>query len=401
MDADALTSEETQITITKTRKDYFSAHKALFAIQEAERFGEIDLASLKRGERPAILMRPWSVEIYPTMACQIECVHCYAQTRNREYHYKSMSVEMMDRLHASLYRMGVRGVQYCGGGEPLIWKRGKIAEYIAGLNLATTRAGMASNMLTGHVLATPETLRRMTFIEVAVFAHDDESYFQVAGRQNCIGKLAENVQLLQDVKRRAGLETPSINAKILINRINYRWLHQIYDWSVSVGFDNIHLRLVDDYENGVDVALTLSEVNVFRALLLELCDRHKLDYWRDNIDFILGAKGSEGEHSRCWTVRLGLNAWVLANGEVYVCGPQWGTPEYCIGNLSFKEFDEIWGGARHREVAAEIEDRMTDSGCYKVGCRHIKQTKAINAALNGTVRFPPAEEFEPRHAWFL
>ncbi|MDJ0824161.1 MAG: SPASM domain-containing protein [Rhodobacter sp.] len=401
MDGAPKSDEEFQITITRTHKDYFSAHKALYAVEDAEKAGEIDFAALRRGERPKILSRPWSVEIYPTMACQIDCIHCYAQDRNREYRFKSMPVEMMDRLHVSLHRMGVRGVQYCGGGEPLIWKRGKIAEYIGGLNLDTTRAGMASNMLMGHTLADPETLRRMIFIEVAVFAHDDESYFQVAARRNCPEKVAANVKLLQEVKRDNGLESPAINAKILINQINYRWLHEIYDWSVSVGFDNIHLRLVDDYEDGVEVALTPPQIEEFKHSLLHLCDRYGLDYWRDNIGFILGAKGSSGEHSRCWTVRLGLNAWVLSNGEVYVCGPQWGTPEYCIGNLNFMEFDEIWGGAKHQEVAAKIEDRMMSSGCYKIGCRHIKQTKAINAALEGQVAFPPADEFEPRHSWFL
>ena len=401
MDGQGSVDEETQITITKTPKNYFSAHKALYAVEDGLNSGALDLDSLKDGSRPNLLPRPWSVEIYPTMACQIECVHCYAQDRNREYRFKSMDAAMMDRLHGSLHRMGVRGVQYCGGGEPLIWKRGKIGEYIANLNIETTRAGMASNMITGDSLANPETLRRMTFIEVAVFAYDDETYFEVAGRRGCIEKVAKNVRLLQKVKRENGIDGPSINAKILINRLNYCWLKEIYDWSVSVGFDNIHLRLVDDYEEGVDVALSSQQLVEFRQSLLELCDEYQLDYWRENVDFILGEKGSTGEHKRCWTVSLGLNAGVMANGEVYVCGPQWGKPEYCIGNLTYMDFHEIWGGRKHREVAKKVEDQMMSSGCYKIGCRHIKQTKTISAALSGQVDFLPPDEFESRHSWFL
>jgi hypothetical protein len=194
-----------------------------------------------------------------------------------------------------------------------------------------------------------------------------------------------------------------VNAKVLINNRNYAWLPPIYDWAASVGFDNIHLRLVDDYEGIGGFVLDAAQRRQFRALLIDFAAQRGLDGWRDQIGLIMGddAKGAAGDHRWCWTVAAGLNCWVLANGEVYACGPQWGRRDYLIGDLNHGDLEDIWGGDRHREVAELLIENMTASRCYATGCRHIKQTIAIDAWRDGRLNPPPATEFADRHAWFL
>ena len=390
-----------QITITEKPVAYWSAHKALYAVDMiATEIPDI-WAELADSTKPLIPSRPWSLEIYPTMACQIACTHCYSQLRNREYRFKGMEPQLMEHIHGSIRNMGIRGVQYCGGGEPLLWRNGEIAKHIASLNREVTRAGMASNLLRGESLALPEVLNNMIFIEVPVFAYDDATYKQVAGRDHCSTKVKQAVQLLQDVKRQYGIATPSINAKILINNVNYKWLPQIYRWSQSSAFDNIHLRVVDDYEENNPVTLSPDQRSEFRALMLEFAQVEGLEEWENNIDYILGDKGVRQPYSHCRTIQLGLNAWVISNGEVYVCGPQWGNREYCIGNLHEAPLETIWGGSRHLQCVEAIQKRIQISQCYKVGCRHIKQTMAIDNVIAGNASVPPMHEFESRHAWFL
>jgi radical SAM protein with 4Fe4S-binding SPASM domain len=386
-----------QITTTAQPRAYSSATKALHAARAT--FTEPGPAPREVQIRPA----PWSLEMYPTMACNTNCVHCYAQTRNAEYGFANMPDEMMTRLHDSIAAMGVRGVQYCGGGEPTLWRGGRIADYIARLNLATTRAGMASNLIKGAPLARPDVLRRMTFIEAAVFAFDDESYRQVAGSRNSHTAMEAAARAILDVRRSAGLDAPKVNAKVLINNVNYRWLERIYDWASSVGFDNIHLRLVDDYEGIGGFTLNPPQREEFRQLLTRFARDRGLVSWSEQVGQIMGdqAKGADGAHRWCWTVAAGLNCWVLANGEVYACGPQWGRPEYLIGDLREADLEDIWGSEQHRTVARRLIANMALSGCYRMGCRHIHQTRAIDAWQSGNLAAPAEKNFETQHAWFL
>lgn len=385
-----------QITITERPELYWSAHKALYAFDARIRTG-----NAKNGPGEYLGEAPWTLEVYPTMACNIHCTHCYSQNRNKEYRHIGMADSVMASLHRSIKTMKIRGVQYCGGGEPLLWNRGRISEYIASLNGEITRAAMASNAVFGTALARPEVLRNMIFVETAVFSYDDDTYRLVAGGRGAHAKVEESIRAIRRARDEAGLSTPRLNAKLLINKINYSWLPSMYDWATSLGFDSIHLRLVDNYEASSQVALSLAERAEFKVLLERFARERGLHHWLNNIDFILGAKGVDQAHTRCWTVRMGLNAWVIANGEVYVCGPQWGRREYCIGNLREAALEEIWGGERHRAVIEQLEKEMLSSRCYAVGCRHIKQTIAIGEYMNGRATLPRPSEFEQRHAWFL
>ncbi|MFD8722471.1 radical SAM protein [Streptomyces sp. NPDC059629] len=386
-----------QITATARPRPYWSATKALWAAMES--FGSPEGVRDEVDIRPA----PWSLELYPTMACSIACHFCYAQNRNEEYGFTSMPVEMMDRLHRSIESMGVRGVQYCGGGEPLQWRGGRIADYIARLPRETTRAGMASNMLRGRALARPDVLDRMVFLEVNVCGFDNASYAEVTGSSDGHERMAAAVAEVLAARERHGLATPVVNAKILISNRNHQHLRAMYEWAESAGFDNIHLRLVDDYEKIGGFVLDSDQREEFRTELVALARERGLTEWLDQAGLILGEdnKGVRRDHRWCRTVANGLNCWVLSNGEVYVCGPQWGQPQYLIGDLKEADLEEIWGGPRHVEVAERLIRNMGLSRCYEMGCRHIKQTQAIDAWRAGEVPMPQPQDFEQRHAWFL
>ncbi|WP_405908738.1 SPASM domain-containing protein [Streptomyces sp. NBC_00828] len=384
------------ITATAQPRPYWSAHKALFAAADTAALpvrGEIQI-------RPA----PWTLEVYGTMDCNVACTHCNADERNHAYGQGSMPLEMMERLHVSIADMGVRGVQYCGGGEPLLWRGGQIADFIAALPRERTRAGMASNMTMGKVLARPEVLDKMVFVEVAVFAYDDATYEAVAKVKHGQSRMEKAVKTVLAARRAAGLSTPAVNAKVIINSTNYRWLPGIYAWAEATGFDSIHLRLADDYEHrGGGFVLDDAQRAEFRADLEAFAAERGLTEWAGKIGLILGDdnKGVTGAHSHCWTVATGVNCWVLANGEVYVCGPQWGSKQYLIGNLNHGNLEDIWGGEQHQQVARRLVANMGLSRCFALGCRHIKQSMTVDQWTAGEVGVPPQEEFEQRHAWFL
>jgi MoaA/NifB/PqqE/SkfB family radical SAM enzyme len=390
-------SEIKLITIASKSSKYWSASKVLYAVPASLEHNATDsVDSIAQNLLPA----PWSLEIYPTMACQLRCIHCYAQKRNEMYHFGAMPTDMMDSLHESIRAMGIRGVQYCGGGEPLSWQRGHIVNYIAELP-HTTRAGMASNMVAGDALASADVLRNLTFLEVPVFAYDEDSYVQVAGTKGANAKVKRSLINLFAERDRAGIDTLSVNAKLLINRFNYQWLPKMYDSCLKIGFDNIHLRLVDDYEKLGHFTLEDEQKTKFRHALEKFALERKIDNWVEQIDYVMGEKGVDGNHSHCWSVALGLNCWVLSNGEVYICGPQWGNKDFCIGSLRENSLEEIWGGPSHLFTIQRLIRNMTESRCFEKGCRHIKQSLVIDSYLAGNISPPSHSEFDERHAWFL
>jgi hypothetical protein len=263
---------------------------------------------------------------------------------------------------------------------------------------------MASNMTMGKVLARPEVLANMVFVETAVFAYDDESYEAVAGVKRGQSRMTKAVRAVLDARDAADLATPAVNAKVIINTVNYRWLRPIYTWAEETGFDAVHLRLADDYEQrGGGFVLDDTQRAEFRADLEALAAERGLSEWASKAGLILGDnnKGVTGDHSWCWTVATGVNCWVLANGEVYICGPQWGASQYLIGDLNVADLEDIWGGEQHQRVARRLIANMGLSRCYALGCRHIKQSQAVDHWAAGAVTVPPAGEFEQRHAWFL
>jgi len=338
------------------------------------------------------------------MACNIACHFCNAAVRREELRFVNMPDEMMDRLHASIAAMGVRGVQYCGGGEPTLWRNGRIADYIAALPAGITRAAMASNIVKGHHLARPDTLARMAFLEVAVFSYDDPTYEMMAGVGGTHTRVRDSLEKILAARAAAGLDHPFVNAKILISDRNYLWFSDIYDWVAGAGFDNIHVRLVDDYEHtGAGFVLNDAQRTEFAGIVARYADSRGLPHLTDQLPMIVGTdnKGVGVELNHCWTVALGMNCWVLSNGKVFACGPQWGNEDYCIGDLNHANLEDIWGSPRHQEVAELLIAKMGSSRCFALGCRHARQTQVIDLMRDGSVTVPPASEFTARHAEFL
>jgi MoaA/NifB/PqqE/SkfB family radical SAM enzyme len=67
---------------------------------------------LKEGRMPA----PRMAILYPTYVCNHRCVGCdYSELNQRR---KSLSPDELDKVVDELLALGIRSVEFCGGGEP-------------------------------------------------------------------------------------------------------------------------------------------------------------------------------------------------------------------------------------------------------------------------------------------
>jgi Predicted Fe-S oxidoreductases len=71
--------------------------------------------------------------IYPTYACNHKCPHCLYAGWNNGHHYP---YEEFKSLIGQLSDIGVKGIEFCGGGEPTLYpKFREIIEYAIKLNM--------------------------------------------------------------------------------------------------------------------------------------------------------------------------------------------------------------------------------------------------------------------------
>ena len=89
------------------------------------------------GEMPA----PRTAIVYPTYICNQNCRWCEYAADNRDIH-AIMSDDHLRGLINDLYDLGVRGVEFCGGGEPTLHP------ILPGLLREMTAKGMSSGILT-------------------------------------------------------------------------------------------------------------------------------------------------------------------------------------------------------------------------------------------------------------
>lgn len=65
------------------------------------------------------VVSPIMVHCIPTHRCQLNCVHCCF--KNREDRTKEMSIETWKKGISQFHSIGVRALEFTGGGDPLLW----------------------------------------------------------------------------------------------------------------------------------------------------------------------------------------------------------------------------------------------------------------------------------------
>jgi MoaA/NifB/PqqE/SkfB family radical SAM enzyme len=332
---------------------------------------------------------PINIEIDPTNACNENCKWCCWEEHRKDK--TTMSRELLNKIVHNLARVGVKSINWTGGGEPLINK------YVPEFMKISKDLGMENGIFTNGILLTskklPILVENCTWIRISLGAATPETFLKCHGT-NDFYKIIENIKELVRVKKELKSDV-TIGISMLVDVDNY---HELYEAAVMAK------------ELGVDY---------FQGKPLIQMGSEDLDWWMNEVipkfkkskeletpDFqILVAQYTQSKYGKAGTNFMGdekelevekdknvchvhnFVTAITANGDVSFCKNLRDNPEFILGNLKDQMMEEIYNSERRKD----IEKKINEGGCG-VFCQ--------NAQLNETLKFLKTPN-EKNHLNFL
>lgn len=328
------------------------------------------------------VLAPHAVEIQPTAHCHRTCTFCSHIIRNRRG--GQLSSEEVRGLLTELESIGVRQIAFSGGGEPLYWADGDITDMVR----KAARFAEVSLTTSGDQLWNAEDgalhpdagllLEHCATMYFNIPAVDELSWAkQVRGPSGWPHTKAMITKLLALRNSDRGRYRCELHAVVVVSAFNIEQIERIDGTLTEIGVDAIYYKQWKNFERRKVNRLRLEDEHIVRRLdAIPPTQRS-----RDLSKFIALLKTSFPKHTPCWANRLAYNAIIDPNGDIYLCTPTVGNPEFSIGNLDDGGFSSCWRGALRTERLHELNDLSYQSVCPRE-CRHHPDNARVQAGLS-------------------
>jgi MoaA/NifB/PqqE/SkfB family radical SAM enzyme len=324
----------------------------------------------------------WHLEVCPTSACPIECSFCSYTDRNQGG--TSIPFRSVGRVLRDAERLGVVGTYFSGGGDPLAAK--EIAEAIEQAASFSGVAVQTNAALLDRLLENDYCWLNMNvdLISWSIYAHNEQTFVRACQSNPLVfSRINKNIASAVDFRDRWNREHCAdpdalpgvhISGKIVVHRDNFRYLRELVDFARSFALDTYHIRLVDNFEPGQDVALTQPDIGELLDSIATETDPLLVSLRRS-----LQRPGELGSPCPPYTINEGHIAIVETDGSVYLSIPSDGHRAYSIGNINERSLAEIWGSERHIETIHRLRSFLAPL----TKDRHHKNDLAVHEFVNG------------------
>ncbi len=265
-----------------------------------------------------ITKSPRMAIIYPVYGCNFSCRGCLCSKDNQERVF--MDFEKFKTLALQLKAQGVRAIEFCGGGEPLLHPR--IGDMISWI---TNRLHMEFGVITNGSLLTDELnyilLTRAKYVRVSLYV-------------NSYKVVIKKIKKLVELKKELGSETV-VGAKFLIDDKNEEKVKELVKLTKVIGVDHISVKALRGDGQIVDFSQVEKEIKEQDIPNLS-CNLSKTRITEP-----------------CWLSPI--HTLIDPLGDVYICCYYMDRKaDHCIGNVFEKPFSEIWGSSTHYKKISNI-----------------------------------------------
>lgn len=335
---------------------------------------------------------PYHLEICPTAACPLTCKFCSYTMRNQSG--QSLRLGNLLRLLDDAELMKVVGIYLSGGGDPLAYR-----DICTVIERAAEFSGVA--IQTNGVFLDPLLKAGYRWFNWAVdlvtwsiYAADEHTFSKVCGTKPAVfSRIVENIKCAvryRDRFRHVGsgdessLPPTHISGKIIVHRGNYLQLEQTVEFARALNLDTYHIRLVDNFEPGQDVALSdRQKAEMMKSI--EKCTDPLLRSLHDS----LSSTAKQGTTCPAYTLREGHVAIVETDDSVYLSIPSDGLPQYSLGNLNNSSLRDLWFTEHHKQLIRNLEFGFL---AQLTKDRHHKNDLAIHQLVSGQWSFQLSPE---------
>lgn len=354
------------------------------------------------------LPSPWTIEFEPTLICNARCHFCSYEAMLSTHRERIRQEKKTGELKTSngLPKEKVMGVLkqlkeagttmgtfWSGGGEPLLWPY--IVEMVMEASTFSDVAIQTNGINLDKFAEREEYLRSIRLLSISVVGHEKKLHKEVMG-VNSFDIVTHNLERIMVMRDRFGINV-TINAKILLSKLNFRFLPNIVHYYRDVlGVDVVGIRLVQDYNYGGEdlreesLELTKEEKQELLNLIL---DNYSNDRTLSEFARILALQMRPPRiTSSCFNAIDGHFACVDPNGDVYLGNPEIGEKRFCIGNILESSWTEIWKSERHLDVANLMDQLQKRGECQNELCRHVRANHGTDIYVKGEYSPPSFDE---------
>jgi MoaA/NifB/PqqE/SkfB family radical SAM enzyme len=304
---------------------------------------------------------PITVKIDLTNVCNHNCPGCIDHdliaNDNNE-----LPLTLLKELLDDMKKIGVKGVNYTGGGEPTAHKEfAEIIRYTAKLGFDI---GLICNGSLFHKQSIPmdELLKEFTWIRVSLDAYDHDTHIRTHGSKATFDQTITNMRDLVRIKTEQKLDV-TLGAGYITNQYEDmdRQCWRFVELCKDIGVDYVQLRpsfgFFFDYKK-----ITPDEWRgIFKDLKKYQDDSFSVIIDEDKFEKIL-AQNTDRCYTTCHAQSFKSTS-ITAVGGVYVCCSLSGRPEGFVGNIKAQKFSEIWNGARRANLLKALDVGLCPKLC--------------------------------------
>ncbi|MCK6507539.1 radical SAM protein [Myxococcota bacterium] len=189
-------------------------------------------ARIARWERDGA-QGPMTLELYPTLACNLDCAFCDTTDRHRPP-VQELPTERLLSLLDEAAAMGVRRVFVLGGGEPLLRK-----DTPALLHRVKT-LGMEGLLTTNGTLLSPALCEQLLSdgweeVHISLDGPSPEVHDALRGQRGAFARTVKNACRLSHARRARGLPGPRLALHFVLTNRNHRTLPEMVRLAQALG----------------------------------------------------------------------------------------------------------------------------------------------------------------------
>jgi len=313
-----------------------------------------------QGQMPA----PRTAIVYPTYICNQNCLWCEYSEDNSQYH-TMMSNEQLRRVMLELRDIGVRGVEFCGGGEPTLHPM--LPELIRDMK----GWGMSTGLLTNGTRLKGDLAEAVvdcsSYVRVGFDSAHSEMFDKVKRPRTAeagFDAVCENVANLLELRKQRGGKC-LISMKVILCADNFAEIEDCVKLATKLGVDSLQFkaaRLCPTELNEEQALLAQAEIDRVRALYL-------------NVNVIGSVKKLEMKQ-QCWLTPLQIMIDTL--GDAFLCCYyRHRKASHTFGNVFEESVHEVWYSQQHWDAIRAIKP----AECNVLDCRFVHYNRIMTQLL--------------------
>ncbi len=177
---------------------------------------------------------PLTLEIYPTLSCNLSCSFCDTTDRHRPP-VNELTLERHLKLLEEAAEIGVKRVFVLGGGEPLAAK-GKIKQILSRVKelnmegILTTNGVLMNKEIRSQLIATG-----WDEVHVSIDAPTAEIHDDLRGQDGAFNRTIKNICRLRGERKMAGAASPTVALHFVLTNKNWKTLPDMVRLGASLG----------------------------------------------------------------------------------------------------------------------------------------------------------------------